>query len=111
MTLYFRLGDSLPTCAKNMTDPWLEWVNASVFVNESTDSTSLTGTVCASTGLVFVAVIILLGPTWLALLGKLKLSYIRSPSKPLDLGWLLQWGFSLNGLRLGEYGNEMHSKQ
>lgn len=37
-----------------MTDPWLEWVSASVFVNESTNSTSLMGTVCASTGLVFV---------------------------------------------------------
>ena len=35
MTLYFRPGDSLPTCAKNLTDPWVEWVNTAIPVNKS----------------------------------------------------------------------------
>lgn len=30
MTLYFRLGDSLPTSAKNMTNPRIEHVNTAI---------------------------------------------------------------------------------
>lgn len=38
----------------------------------------------------------------LTLVGKLKLSYIRPLSRPLDLkGWLFQQGLSLIGLVLG----------
>ena len=39
MTLYFRLEDSLPTYAKDLTDPWLGWVNAANSVNNPTSST------------------------------------------------------------------------
>lgn len=53
-TLYFRMGDSLPIRAENLTDTWLEWVNAVIPVTESINSTSLTGMVCVPTGSVFV---------------------------------------------------------
>ena len=39
MTLYFRLRDSLPICAEDLTDPWLGWVSAANPVNESINST------------------------------------------------------------------------
>ena len=39
-TLYFKLEISaIPKCAENLTDIWLEWVNAVIPVNESTNST------------------------------------------------------------------------
>ena len=48
------MGDSLPVRAENLTDTWLEWVNAVIPVTESINSTSLTGTVCVPIGSVFV---------------------------------------------------------
>lgn len=52
--LYFRLEDFILICAKYLPDPWLEWVNAAILVNESINSTSLKGMVCVPTGFVFV---------------------------------------------------------
>lgn len=34
MTLYFRPGDFLPTCAQNLTDDWIEGVNTVIPVNK-----------------------------------------------------------------------------
>lgn len=47
MTLYFRIGDSLLTCAKNQTDPWIEQANSVTLEKESIHSTTLVGVGCA----------------------------------------------------------------
>ena len=52
--LNFTLGDLLPECAKNLTDPWLEWVNGTIPANESINSATLVGVVYAPVGFIFV---------------------------------------------------------
>lgn len=54
-THYFRLGISaIPKCNENLTDIWLEWVNAVIPVNESINSTPLMEMVYAPIVSVFV---------------------------------------------------------
>ena len=37
-TFYFKLGDLLPKCIKNLTDPWPEQANVTIPANESINS-------------------------------------------------------------------------
>ena len=44
-SFHFGLGDLLPDCAENLTNPWLEWVNETIPVNESNNSAILVGVI------------------------------------------------------------------
>lgn len=55
MTLHFGLEDFLTECPENLTDPWLEWVNMAMPVNESIHSHTLVGMVRALVGFFFVS--------------------------------------------------------
>ena len=51
---YFKIGDSLFTCAENHTDPWLERANSVTLEKESINSATLVGVVYAMMKFVLV---------------------------------------------------------